>query len=166
MTDKAIQIHPPDSATIEGIELFEQTVGHDPLETIDAVITDTDWTPEQAAKVLGKSVRTIRRLLQEGTLKGHKVPGKRRDEWRIKPVTATKFESVSVPLQKSITSENDRLWQLLKDKDSKIEALTMRTGYLEAQLESHKEQIKLLVDSQYKQAWWGRFSAWVKGVRG
>lgn len=153
----------PDMASTEGIELFEQTDGHAPLERVNAEFADTDWTPKEAAKALGKSVRTIRRMLQDGTLKGCKIPGKRRDEWRVKPVTLSAKEPVSVPIQKGLVSENDRLWQLLREKDAKLEALTMRTGYLEAQLELSKETIKLLTDSQHKSGWWTRFCSWFTG---
>jgi excisionase family DNA binding protein len=163
VTDKAIQFVQPDTASVEGIELFEKTDGHDPIETVNAEFADSDWTPEQAAKALGKSVRTIRRMLQDGSLKGYKVPGKRRDEWRVKAVAVSANETVSVPIQKALVTENDRLWQLLKEKDAKLEALTMRTGYLEAQLDSHKEQIKLLTDSKHKAGWWIRFCSWFAG---
>jgi excisionase family DNA binding protein len=163
VTDKAIQFVQSDTASVEGIELFDETDGHDPIETVSVEIADNDWTPEQAAKALGKSVRTIRRMLQDGTLKGYKMPGKRREEWRVKPVTVSANETVSVPVQKGLVSENDRLWQLLKEKDAKLEALTMRTGYLEAQLEGHKEQIKLLTDGQHKAGWWRRFCSWFVG---
>jgi excisionase family DNA binding protein len=165
VTDKAIHIDTHNTASIEGIELFDQTVGHDQTETVDAVIADTDWTPEQAAKALGKSVRTIRRLLQDGTLKGYKVAGPRRDEWRVKPVTMSVSDSVNVRVNASTGAETDRLWQLLREKDAKLEALTMRTGYLEAQLENHKEQIRLLTDSQHNAGWWARFSSWFLGSR-
>lgn len=160
MTDKAYRIDRLDTTTTEGIELFNIPDGQDPDMTVDAVITVADWTPEQAAKALGKSVRTIRRLLQDGTLKGYKVAGQRRDEWRVKPVNVSALKPDSVPVSPVINDENDRLWQLLKEKDAKLEALTMRTGYLEAQLENHRDQIKLLTDCQHKPGWWSRFRSW------
>ncbi len=80
-------------------------------------------------------------------------------------MTVSPIQTVSVPLQKGVATENDRLWQLLKEKDAKLEALTMRTGYLEAQLETHKEQIKLLTDSQHKRGWWAQFCSWFVGSR-
>ena len=81
----------------------------------------TDWTLEQAARVLGKSDRTIRRLIQDGILNGYKVPGQKHDEWRIKPVKMTETQD-----------EDDRdLGQLLKDKDQDLVA---RTGHLEVLL--------------------------------
>jgi len=160
VTDKAQQIDKRDTATTEGIELFDITDGQDPTLTVEAVITASDWTPEQAAKALGKSVRTIRRLLQEGSLKGYKVAGRRRDEWRVKPVNVSAFESVNSPVTPIVRDENDRLWELLKEKDAKLEALTMQNGYLQAQLESSREQVKLLTDSQRNSgSWWDRLKS-------
>ena len=146
--------------------MFDKTDGHDQMDVVDAVMTDTDWTPEQAAKVLGKSVRTVRRLLQEGTLKGYKVAGRRRAEWRVKAVNMSAFESVTVPVNYVAVSENDRLWQLLKEKDAKLEALTMRTGYLEALLAERETEIKLLTDSQHKSGWWRSTWGWFLGRSG
>jgi len=166
VTEQAIRKKDHEPPSIEDIELFDQTDGHDRLETVnmvDAVITETDWTPEQAAKALGKSVRTIRRLLRDGTLKGYKVPGTRREEWRVKPVTLSSNESVIVPVTRTTENQDDRLWQLLKEKDAKLEVLVMRTGYLEAQLENYRDQVKLLTDSQHKPGWWTRFCSWLSG---
>lgn len=57
-------------------------------------------------------------------------------------------------------SETDRLWQLLKEKDAKIEALVMRNGYLQSQADTAQETIKLLTDSRHNSGWWARFSSW------
>ena len=61
---------------------------------------------------------------------------------------------------------------LVKELLAKLEALTYRNGYLEAQLterqkevDSQREQIKLLTDSQHKPGWWQRFSSWFFGAR-
>lgn len=63
------------------------------------------------------------------------------------------------------SSETDRLWQLLKEKDAKIEALVMRNGYLQSQADTAQETIKLLTDNQHKTSWWARFSSWFFGAR-
>ncbi|MDP3507765.1 MAG: hypothetical protein Q8T09_07215 [Candidatus Melainabacteria bacterium] len=42
----------------------------------------------------------------------------------------------------------------------KLEGATYRIGYLEAQLESERQQVKLLTDSQHKPGWWAKFSSW------
>lgn len=50
-----------------------------------------------------------------------------------------------------------------KELQNKVESATYRNGYLEAQLENHKDQIKLLTDSQHKASWWRRFTSWALG---
>ena len=57
-------------------------------------------------------------------------------------------------------ADTERLWNLLKEKDAKIEALLMRNGYLQSQVETSQEAIKLLTDSQHKRGWWAKFSSW------
>lgn len=165
MTNISTRIQNRETASTEGIELFEESDkwdGHCPLQVVDADISVPDWTPEEASKILGKSVRTIRRLLREGTLEGYKIPGTRRDEWRVKAVNESVIESVSVPVNSnSVRDENERLWQLLKDKDGKIEALVMRTGYLEALLSEREKELRLLTDSRDNRPWWQRFGQWV-----
>lgn len=166
MTDNTAQKITLDSVSTEGIELFDPPDGHDPVNVVDADITVPDWTPEEAAKALGKSVRTIRRLLQDGTLEGYKIRGQRRDEWRVKPVKVTDPMAGNVPVTQLVQNENDRLWQLLKDKDGKIEALVMRTGYLEALLAEREKDIKLLTDKMTENRyWWHRFVSWFMGVQ-
>jgi hypothetical protein len=39
----------------------------------------------------------------------------------------------------------------------KLEGATYRIGYLEALLETERQQVKLLTDSQHKDRWWTRF---------
>lgn len=50
-----------------------------------------------------------------------------------------------------------------KELQSKIEALTWRNGYLEAQLEAERNQVKLLTDQLHKPNWWSRFTDWFLG---
>lgn len=50
-------------------------------------IDDSYWTPEMAAEHFKVSVRTIRRRLKKGSIKGFKVTGKNGPEWKIEPVT-------------------------------------------------------------------------------
>ena len=166
MTDNTAPKIAVDAVSTEGIELFDQSDGHDPQNIVDADICVPDWTPEEAAKVLGKSVRTIRRLLQDGSLEGYKIPGRRRDEWRVKPVKVTDPLSAHVPPKPVVQNESERLWQMLKDKDGKIEALVMRTGYLEALLAERDKEVRLLTDKMTENRhWWHRFSAWFLSVR-
>jgi hypothetical protein len=90
----------------------------------------TDWTLEQAAEHLGKSVKTIRRMLQAESLKGYKVQGPRGEEWRVKPINVSDLESSTEGSDSP--AEDDRLCQLLAKMDGKIEDLVTRTVHLEA----------------------------------
>jgi excisionase family DNA binding protein len=53
---------------------------------------------------------------------------------------------------------------MMRELLAKMEALTYRNGYLEAQLENQREQIKLLTDSQHKPGFWSKFAHWFKGA--
>jgi len=55
------------------------------------------------------------------------------------------------------------LVELLEKKDRELEAASYRIGYLEAQLETERQQVKLLTDSQHKLSWWTKFISWFMG---
>lgn len=59
--------------------------------------------------------------------------------------------------------ELDKLLEVIQTQAQKLEAANYRIGYLEAQSQTYKEQIKLLTDSQHKAGWWVRFSSWFVG---
>ncbi len=46
----------------------------------------------------------------------------------------------------------------------KLEGATYRIGYLEAQLEAERQQVKLLTDSLHKPSWWSKFKSWFLGA--
>jgi predicted ABC-type ATPase len=56
--------------------------------------------------------------------------------------------------------EAERAYSALNEK---LEGANHRNGYLEAQVDQQREQIKLLTDSQHKQGWWTRFCSWLSG---
>lgn len=117
MTDTARDSNVTPQADVNGLEdLFLESVNEiqstpdkpdradgelvDPVSfTIDLVrsVSNPDnnqsdfWTPTDAAKYYGVSVRTIRRRLQDGTLAGYKHTGPNGPEWRINPVTQIEF---------------------------------------------------------------------------
>lgn len=62
-----------------------------------------------------------------------------------------------------LPGELDKLLEVIQTQAQKLEAANYRIGYLEAQSQSYKEQIKLLTDSQHKASWWVRFSSWFLG---
>lgn len=162
-------------------------------ETVHTASTDLDqWTISEAAQQLKLSTGTIRRRLQNGRLKGFKVEGLNGPEWRIirpgsiveavienteNPIETltsqadygihTQIKNIDQPVQAvpshpGHTVINEHL-EVIKEMQSKLEALTYRNGYLEAQLENHQETIKLLTDSQHKRGRWLSFWSWFTG---
>lgn len=108
------------------------------------------------------------------------VAGPSRDEGPAEYVSVD-IEDVG-PAQLNVRSSRDEVpSQDICDDSSKrvldahkllkeLEAATYRIGYLESQLserqkdlESQREQIKLLTDSQHKTSWWARFTKWCAG---
>ena len=54
----------------------------------------------------------------------------------------------------------DDLMRRNSELEAQLQAATWRNGYLEAQLEAERQQVKLLTDSQHKPGWWPRFKKW------
>ena len=73
------------------------------------------------------------------------------------------------PLPEPVSVDNterlpvDKHLEVIKELQNKIEILTYRNSYLEAQLETEREQIKLLTDSQHQPSWWTKFKSWFMG---
>ena len=164
-----------ESVTVNGLEeFFINTV--DQARTNSHSTPDQAWTLTEAAEAYNVTERTIRRWIKEQVVSAWKVDGPRGPEWRINrgsttdtnqvhPGSTVDLEAVVLPEQNAPPPETTRLWELLKEKDTKIEALVMRTGYLQAQLEASQQTIKLLEDSQYKPGWWPRLKSWLKSDR-
>lgn len=55
------------------------------------------WTTTQAAQYIGRSERTVRRLLQQRVLNGFKVPGRCGEEWRVEPFALEEFKLSVTP---------------------------------------------------------------------
>ena len=64
----------------------------------------------------------------------------------------------SEPVPTSV--ETDEHLNYIQELQLKLEGATYRIGYLEAQLENERAQMKLLTDSQHKGGWWAKFSSW------
>lgn len=69
------------------------------------------------------------------------------------------------PVQASFAPELKTLLDVITKQAEKLEAASMRIGYLEARTENYETQIKLLTDSQHKRGWWARFGAWFLGQK-
>ena len=158
-----------ESVTVEGLEeLFINTA--DQARTSSHSTQDQAWTLTEAANAYNVTERTIRRWIKEQVVSAWKVDGPRGPEWRINSGSTVDknqvhagstvdLEVITRAEQSTPIPETDRLWELLKEKDSKIEALIMRTGYLQHQVESQAEQLKLLTDSQHQASWWNRLKS-------
>lgn len=190
MSDTARDYQTIDAATTSGMDdLFDVVPTSADSFSLDAdtVVTVSDsgsWvTVIEAASFIKKSERTIQRYA-----KGKKIKSKTDEFGRLliwlptnadipvtsistvatiannNPSVATRFEDVATRADSSsdaaTVSDSQRLWDLLAEKDAKIEALLMRNGYLQAQMETSQETIKLLTDSQHKPGWWAKFSSW------
>ncbi len=126
--------------------LFDVTVSSDNADnrnhkTIELSISE-------AAKRLGTSERTIWRRIDRGELKS-KTKGNKR---LVKIPVFTPGTVIDSDSHVTLSDTPDKasalidLRVLLKD----LQAANYRIGYLESQLETHKEQVKLLPDLQSK----------------
>lgn len=77
------------------------------------------------------------------------------------PIPGTYAEPVAIDTEER--PPVDKHLEVIKELQNKIEILTYRNGYLEAQLETEREQIKLLTDSQHQPSWWTKFKSWFMG---
>lgn len=59
--------------------------------------------------------------------------------------------------------ESSEHFQMIRELQSKLEALTYRNGYLESKLEDRENEIKLLTDRQSLPTNWQRFKKWFMG---
>lgn len=67
--------------------------------------------------------------------------------------------------QPSFAPELKSLLDVITKQAEKLEAASMRIGYLEARTENYETQIKLLTDSQHQRGWWARFGSWLLGQK-
>ncbi|MBS1994595.1 MAG: hypothetical protein JSS83_28980 [Cyanobacteria bacterium SZAS LIN-3] len=180
MTDTARDYQTLTTADTNGLEhIFDvvPTPADSLSVNVGTVATDDDngeWiTAAEAASSFKKSERTIQRYAKSGKLRSKTDESGRLMIWSTTPADTHIRPADSVATvadtdgglptgadNLATNAENERLWDLLREKDAKIEALLMRNGYLQAQVETTQETIKLLTDSQHKPGWWTKFSSW------
>lgn len=149
--------------TSEGSEavstISSEEFGSAPIEVI---------TTEEAAKRLGISARAVLNRIKAGTLSGKKIKGRFKEEWRVlwslsehgsegsevysevssEPVTEDD-ETEDIGDSPAATVQNIAIiGDQLKTLTEQSQALSYRNGYLEAQLEFSRTQLKLLPDYQ------------------
>ena len=153
----------------------ERESAHEAAHEADEIM-ESYWTTAEAAEHLDVSIRTIMKKLKVGSLQGVKVEGKYRPEWRIKPIEieTTDHEESKEEDDEGDSAVHDRvhepdheqaeerllpapgksefieLMKMLQRKDHELQGAIYRNGYLESQLESQGQQVKLLEDKSNK----------------
>ena len=148
-------------------------------------------TIREASKYYRIAIPTVRLKVKTGDIPAIKVNGPKGPEWRVFPqglpavtqqgdtslpsehangdkkLTAA-FENADRTVIQGFEQANMNVAALIKanqDLIAKLEALTFRNGYLEAQNESYQEQVKLLTDSQHRRSRLSRFWSWFTGQK-
>ena len=198
MDNLAQNYQPSEPASLAGLEEVFEVREQDANQTLSSSsVREQDasyLSVEQAATLLGISVRAVQKRLKKGALTGRKEKTDRGERWlvEVREQDASRSENGSLvreqengsygcihPAQDVIMIEADvdsdhapGTEQLTRELLAKLEVLTYRNGYLEAQLadrqkevELHQQQIKLLTDSQHTRGWWSKFASWFMGGR-
>jgi len=130
---------------------------------------------EQAAERLGLSARAVQKRLKKGTLSGRKEKTLNGERWIIDANELDASQGANIVRLDANnhelipnSNEPDASSAVVSDKlvrelQAKLEGASYRIGYLEAQLEAERRQVKLLTDSQHKAGWWARFKKWCAG---
>jgi predicted DNA-binding transcriptional regulator AlpA len=126
--------------------IFDVTVSSDSADTSHNKTIEVSIS--EAAQRLGTSERTIWRRIDRGELKSKTKGNKRIVKLPVfTPTTVIDSDShMTLSDTPNKASALIDLRALLKD----LQAANYRIGYLESQLETHKEQVKLLPDLQSK----------------
>jgi len=176
---------------LEDVFDVDTTITDDCDQADTSLITKvgTGLTIKEASGHYGLAVPTIRLKIKTSEIPAIKVNGVKGPEWRIFPngvphqtdqpdindisfdaqpdlTHASGFQQPDRSVTQGFHQANINVSSLIKanlELTSKLEAASFRNGYLEAQAESYKNEIKLLTDSQYKHGRWSRFWGWFIG---
>ncbi|GEM_PF-700661 len=144
-----------------GFGLEENTSEHVAVEVI---------TTEEAAKRLGISARAVLNRIKAGSLNGKRIKGRFKEEWRVlwclnstssegsevysevssEPVTDEGKEEATHKESGELSQNIVFVSEQLRVLTEQTQILSYRNGYLEAQLEASRTQLKLLPDFQSK----------------
>jgi hypothetical protein len=127
---------------------------------------------EEASLRLGISIRAVQKRLKKGTLSGRKQKTLNGERWfvALRELDATlekqdaKFVRLDANYDEPEANQGAQRDALVLQLQNKLEAASYRIGYLEAQLEAERNQVKLLTDSQHKPDWWRRAWRWFIGA--
>lgn len=161
--------------------------------SLDAQIVE-GLTIKEASSHYGLAVTTVRMKIKLGEIPATKVNGPKGPEWRVYPKgIPQRFDQPDISIESqnrqpdinvsSIHREpsdsvaegfhmaNINVASLIKanqELTAKLEGVVYRNGYLEAQLDAERNQIKLLTDQLHKpeqvkeSGWWSIFCSWFK----
>lgn len=158
--------------TVEGLEeiFVEREAVAQPFHEGDATAA-RGLTFKEACDFFGLKPTALRVRIKSGEIAAEKIEGTNGPEWRIYPTQGLRRPCVqsAQPLQ---SPDTDKLLAMIQDLQAKLDsanqqlqAASFRNGYLESQVDHHKEQIKLLTDSQHKASWWRQAWNWFTSVR-
>jgi hypothetical protein len=179
MSDTARDYQTIQPASTDGLEdLFEtnETVSHGGIltETVE-ILSETNDTLEcltvsELVRQLGIPRSTVYRRIQSGKYETFRGPdGKVRIPLRQNEIPILSHETSGETTNETVSHDgipaetaNETTTGTVDVADllRKLEGATYRIGYLEAQLEAERQQVKLLTDSQHKPGWWARFKKW------
>lgn len=185
MDNLAQNYQPSESASVEGLEQIFVEVDDGQDEGQGQTWPGQVVSVVEAAERLNITRRSVLRLIHERKLDGAKDG---HGQWLVKTTSLENRLNAKTPqITCSATNETglaegqdvDRPRvaegqgatrtpdqdQIMRELLAKVEALTYRNGYLEAQLEAERNQVKLLTDSQNKPSLWTKFASWFMGQR-
>ncbi len=179
MSDTARDYQTIGPAATEGLEdLFEtnETVSHCgiPIETVE-ILSETNETLDcltvsELVRQSGIPRSTVYRYIRSGKYETILGPdGKVRIPVRQNEIPILSHETTGETANETVSHQG--IPSETRDETTtgavdvadllrKLEGATYRIGYLEAQLEAERQQVKLLTDSQHKPGWWARFKKW------
>jgi excisionase family DNA binding protein len=173
MSDTARDYQSFQPATTEGLEdLFEpEIIGATQVLPGEGLPSDHQGHPvEEAAKLLGVSVRTVIKRLRKGTIAGFKVQEKFGEKWVVS--SEALIGAPLGPPGEGLPGDHqghptERLLDIIERQAKELQAAHWRNGHLETRVQDLEEQIqmqthhiKLLTDSQHKSGWRERFRSW------
>ncbi|MBU6455439.1 MAG: hypothetical protein KGS72_26950 [Cyanobacteria bacterium REEB67] len=152
-------------------------------------------TIKEASAHYALAVATVRLKIKLGEIPAIKVSGAKGPEWRVYPDGIPQgLDQPDITDGASVCQPDDRVAEDYQISDSrlaqgfhlaninvaslieanqqltsKLESVVYRNGYLQAQLEAERQQIKLLTDQLHKptpavkENWWARLGAWFIG---
>jgi hypothetical protein len=144
------QICPPSTVGLDHIFIEPVTIELD-MDRVDIKSDRLVNSFNELLTIPDRPVKTFDELVAKSGRSG-----KTFDELITTPDRHPTPDSTLEPLFKRLSDIES---QLAKTQ-SELQGAVWRNGYLEAQLEAERRQVKLLTDSQNKNNWWAKFMSW------